>query len=85
MKTKLEVEIVDTGDVGADIVALLRHMLQRARAGELVGVVVLGERVDGAYVAVMSESHNAGERIGRIELLKMAVLRAAVEVTNNGE
>lgn len=85
MKAKLEVEVVDTGDKGADIVALLRHMLQRARAGELVGVVVLGEREDGAYVAVMSETSNAGERIGRIELLKMAVAQAAVEVTTNGE
>lgn len=73
-------EIVDSGNRHAEVVAVLRHYLARARAGEeFTGLMLILEKRDGAYVTAQSGTDNAAERLGRIELIRQDVLELARE------
>lgn len=72
-------EIVDAGDRRKEVIALLRHYLARAEAGdEYTGMMLILETTDGGYQTAQSGTSNVAERVGRLELLKLDVLDFAV-------
>lgn len=75
----LRLEIVAVGEPRAEILAILRDYWRLAKAGKLVGLVLIGELPEGAYKATVSSTRNLAERIGRLELLQLDMVSAARE------
>lgn len=60
-------------DRRAESIAILRAVIDRVRAGEITGLMVIAELPAGAYAATeikMTGCANVAERIGRIRLLR---------------
>lgn len=76
------IEVVDVGEGAASAIVVLRHLLQRARAGHFVGVVALLQTVDGGYVAVTTPM-DATRAVGQIEFLKKQIMDAAEDMRGN--
>ncbi len=79
---KYVTEVVDHDSPQAEAIAVLRYYLDRAKRGELVGIMVIAETTRGGYQMSeikMTSSENVAERVGRLELLKEAVLDSAHE------
>ena len=75
-------EIVDAGDRRKEVIALLRHYLARAEAGdEYTGMMLILETAGGGYLTAQSGTSNVAERVGRLELLKLDVLELALDAT----
>jgi len=72
------IEVVDVGEGASSAMVVLRHLLQRARTGEFVGVIALLQTAQGGYVAVTTPM-DADRVVGQIEFLKRQVMDAAAE------
>lgn len=70
------VEVVACGDPRSEMLAMLRAVHARVKAGEVVGLMLIAEMPMGAYRASVCSTENVAERIGRLHLL--AVDMAAV-------
>ena len=73
------VEDLELSDTQLGAVKILEHVLERVRAGDVTGVMVVAERPSGAFTMHMSSTANVAERIGRLVLLQDAVLERAEE------
>lgn len=73
------VEDLALTDTGRAMALILEHYLERVHRGELTGIMVVAELPRGACELKLSDTSNVAERLGRLELLKDAVLERAEE------
>jgi hypothetical protein len=71
-------EVVDVGEAKTSTHVVLRHLVQRARQGDFVGVVALLAKADGGYIAVMTPMAPDAV-VGQLEFLKQMIIDDSVE------
>jgi hypothetical protein len=78
-----EVDIPDQRTVACQhTVEVLEDMLERARAGELHGVLCIGEMADhGAVYVRWSQALDLRERLGSLEMIKFDWLKEMIPTT----
>jgi len=64
-------------DARSATILVLERYLERARNGDVAGVLLLAEHPRGGYEAAMTGTRNAAERLGRLRLLEEEVLARA--------
>lgn len=77
MPRKPKRETVDVGSAPAEMTAILAHYL--GRTAEAKGFVILVETAGGGYEVKMTSTTNVAERLGRLELIREAVLEEMEE------
>lgn len=83
-RRRATVEDLQLSDTQLGAVKVLEHYLERVRAGEVTGVMVIAERPGGGVALAMSSTANVAERLGRLVLLQDAVLERAEEGLDDG-
>lgn len=80
-KKASNIEVVDVEDRPRELEAILRHYMQRVRANPsaFTGMMIVMEQPGGAFEMKYSGTSNAAERIGRLEILKDAMLDSTSE------
>ena len=75
------IEVVDVDDLPREMETILRHYLARVRSDPdgFRGLMIVVEQPEGAFEMKYTGSANAAERIGRLEILKDAMLDSSNE------
>lgn len=84
-RAKPHVEDLQLSDAQRGSLLILEHYLERVRRGDIVGVMVVGEKERGGVELKLSGTANVAERLGRLELLKDAVLEQAEDVEDDDD